>query len=102
MACGLSVEQLLGFLQLLDTFRNSSAPGSRTLAQKFSSELEHLLCGLYTLPWGGPASQLRQQAPGWQALVFLRSAHKADRDGLYDAVRPAGLEEDAAEGDEKL
>ena len=92
MACGLSVEQLLGFLQLLETFRTSSAPGSRTLAQKFSSEMEHLLCDMYTLPWAGSASQLRQQEPGWQALMFLRSAHRADRDGLYNAVCPPGME----------
>jgi hypothetical protein len=55
------------------------------MAQKFTNELEHLLCDSYTLPCGGPASLLRQQVPGWQAFEFLRVAHRQDRDDLFNA-----------------
>ena len=45
MACGLTVDQLLGFLELYE-FICKEQPGGRTRGQKFISHLEHLLTNM--------------------------------------------------------
>jgi len=97
MAVGLSVEQLLGLIQLRGKL------GGRAQQRSFDDLLDALLCSAYALPWptGGEVAPLRNVQPGEQTLQFLQDAWQKSQADLmtWVLVKPPG-QVGAGSGDE--